>query len=75
VQVAPPVDVIRTVLAVTAPLVAAGPSAVTQSPTAKALDVVDWVALTGVEPDVVIVSFSAFGRAGCFVFELDFVVR
>ena len=74
-QLPPPVEVIRTVFAVTAPLVAAGPNALTQSPTAKALDVVDWVVLTGVEPDVVMVSFSVFGGLGFFVFELDFVVR
>lgn len=73
---------IRTVSAVTAPLVAAGPNALTQSPTARALDVVDWVALTGVEPDVVTVIVSVFSD-GLLVFELvfeldlelDFVVR
>jgi hypothetical protein len=74
VQVPPPVEVMRTVLAVTAPLVAAWPNALTQSPTANELDVVDWVAFTGVELDVVMVSVSVFGRVGFFVFELDFVV-
>jgi len=40
VQVFPPVDVIRTVVAVTAPVVLAEPNALTQSPTASAVDVV-----------------------------------
>ncbi len=78
-QVPPPVDVIRTVFAVTAPLVAAGPNALTQSPTASALDVVDWVAFTGVEPEVVMVIVSVFSAGRFWVFELvlelDFVVR
>src|ERR1039458_2542350 len=43
VQVFPPVDVLRTVVAVTAPVVLAGPNALTQSPTANAVDVVAWV--------------------------------
>ena len=38
-QVPPPVDVMRTVVAVTDPLLAEGPKAETQSPTATALDV------------------------------------
>lgn len=59
----------------TAPVLAAEPNALTQSPTARALDVVDWVVLTGVEPDVVMVSFSVLGLAcvGFFVFEFDVV--
>ena len=39
----PPVDVIRTVVAVTAPVLLAEPNALTQSPTAKAAEVVGWV--------------------------------
>lgn len=65
-QSPPPVDVMRTVLAVTDPLVAAGPNADTQSPTARAADVTDWVVFTGVEFDVVIFRDSVFGFAGCF---------
>ncbi len=59
-QVLPPVDVIRTVVAVTAPVVLAGPNALTQSPTANAVAVVDWVCDTVVVELVVIFSFSVF---------------
>jgi hypothetical protein len=62
------------VVAVTDPLVAAGPKALTQSPTARSVDAAVWVALTVVEPDVVIVSVSVFGAAGFFVVDEDFVV-
>jgi hypothetical protein len=60
---------ILTVVAVTAPVLADGPNALTQSPTARALGVVDCVALTGVELDVVMVSFSVLGGVNFFVFE------
>ena len=63
----PPVEVIRTVVAVTAPFVADWPNALTQSPTARSVDDADWVALNVVELDVVIVSFSVFGVGGRFV--------
>jgi hypothetical protein len=53
----------RTAVAVTEPLLAAGPKAETQSPTARALEVTDWVVSTGVELDVVTMS----------VWVLDFV--
>jgi hypothetical protein len=67
VQVAPPVEVIRTVVAVTEPLVAAGPKALTQSPTARSLDAADCVELTVVELEVVAVSFSVLGVVGFLV--------
>jgi hypothetical protein len=44
-QVWPPVEVIRTVRAVTAPVESADPTAVTQSPTARELAAVDAVSL------------------------------
>jgi hypothetical protein len=59
--------VIRTVEAVTAPLLAAGPNALTQLPTARSPDDADCVALTVVDFDVVIVSFSGLGGAGFLV--------
>ena len=72
----PPVEVIRTVVAVTAPLLAAGPKALTQSPTARAVDAAVCVELTVVVLDVVILSVSVFvlGVVGFFVFEPDLVV-
>lgn len=69
----PPVEVIRTVVALTAPLLAAGPKALTQSPTARSLEDADWVVLTVVEPDVVIVRLSVFWVV-CFFDELVFAV-
>lgn len=54
----------RTVVAVTDPLLAAGPKAETQSPTASALEATVCVVLTGVELDVVILSVSVFGVVG-----------
>jgi hypothetical protein len=57
--------VIRTVLAVTAPVLAAGPKALTQSPTASAEEVVVWVSDKVVEEEVVILSFSVL-TAGFF---------
>ena len=65
-QVPPPVEVMRTVVAVTAPLVAAGPNAETHSPTARAPEVTDCVVFTGVELDVVILRIWVLGFAGCF---------
>lgn len=65
-QLPPPVEVIRTVVAVTVPLVAAGPKAATQSPTARAPEVTDWVVLTGVELDVVTLRVWVLGFSGCF---------
>jgi hypothetical protein len=56
----------RTVVAVTAPLVAAGPNADTQSPTARAPEVTDWVVFTGVELDVVTLRVWVLGFAGRF---------
>jgi hypothetical protein len=60
----------RTVLAVTAPFVAAGPTAVTQSPTARSVAAADWVEDNVVDPDVVILRFSVFGATDLEVFEL-----
>jgi hypothetical protein len=67
------VEVIRTVVAVTDPVVPAGPKALTQSPTATALAATVWVAPTVVLLVVVIlrVSVLSFGAVGFFVFELD----
>jgi hypothetical protein len=73
VQVPPPVEVIRTVFAVTAPLLAAGPNALTQSPTARAEAAVLCVELTVVDFEVVMVRVSVLGVVGFFVFELGFV--
>ena len=53
-------EVIRTVVAVTAPVVLAGPNALTQSPTANAVEVVVWVSDRVVVDAVVILSFSVF---------------
>ncbi len=44
-QVCPPVEVMRTVRAVTAPVESVEPTAVTQSPTASELAAVDWVSV------------------------------
>jgi hypothetical protein len=67
---APPVEVIRTVVAVTAPFVAAGPTADTQSPTARSVAAADWVEDNVVDPEVVILRFSVFGATDLEVFEL-----
>ena len=69
------VEVIRTVVAVTAPLVAAEPNALTQSPTARSVDVVDWVAHTVVVLDVVILSFSVLGVGGFLASHSELVER
>ncbi len=61
----------RTVLAVIEPLVAAGPNADTQSPTASAPEVTDCVVFTGVELDVVTLRVSVLGFAGCLFSLLD----
>jgi len=58
------------VVAVTAPFVAAGPKAVTQSPTARSVAAADCVEDNVVDPDVVILRFSVFGATGLAVFEL-----
>jgi hypothetical protein len=63
-------ELIRIESAVTDPLVAAGPNAVTQSPTATSVEVAGCVALTVVEPDVVSFRVSVFGVVGCLLFEL-----
>jgi len=63
----------RTVVAVTEPLVAAGPKALTQSPTARSVAAALWVALTVVEPDVVTVSVWVLGVAGFLVFDVELV--
>ena len=67
----PPVEVIRTVEAVTAPVLLAGPKAVTQSPTASAVADVDWVSDKVVEDAVVILSFCVLSLGG---FEPDLPV-
>ena len=61
------VEVIRTESAVTEPLLAAGPTATTQSPTATSLDVADCVVVTVVLPDVV--SLRSFVFSGVNVLE------
>ena len=55
------VEVIRTESAVTEPLLAAGPTATTQSPTATPSDVADCVVVTVVLPDVVSLRSCVFG--------------
>ena len=62
------VDVIRTESAVTEPLLAAGPTATTQSPTATSVDVADCVVATVVLPDVVNLRLWVFGGVNVFVF-------
>ncbi len=57
-------------VAVTAPFVADGPTAVTQSPTARSVDAADWVEDNVVDPDVVILRFCVFGVTGFALFEL-----
>ncbi|HEX4126457.1 MAG TPA: hypothetical protein VHX67_02630 [Acidimicrobiales bacterium] len=47
-------------------MVAVEPEALTQSPTARSVELADWVALTVAELDVVTVSFSVLGVAGFF---------
>ncbi len=64
----------RTVVAVTAPVDAAGPNALTQSPTARLVAAAGWVAETVVLLVVVILSFSVLGVAGFLVLELEFAV-
>ncbi len=56
--------------AVTAPFVAAGPTAVTHSPTARSVANADWVEDNVVDPDVVILRFCVFGVTGFALFEL-----
>jgi hypothetical protein len=75
VQVFPPVDVIRTVVAVTAPVVLAGPNALTQSPTAKAVAAVDCVSERVVVDPVVIFSFSVFSFGAFLAVLLDLLVE
>ncbi len=58
-------------VAVTEPLVAAGPNADTQSPTARSPEVADRVVFTGVELDVVTLSVSVLGFAGRLELPLD----
>ena len=65
----------RTVVAVTEPFVAAGPKALTQSPTARSVDAAVWVALTVVELAVVTLSVSVLGVVGFLVFDEDLVGR
>jgi len=65
------VEVIRTVVAVTAPVLLAGPKALTQSPTASADAVVVSVSDSVVVDAVVILSFSVF-TAGLLV---DFLLE
>ena len=65
----------RTVVAVTEPFVAAGPKALTQSPTARSVDAAVCVALTVVELAVVTlrVSVLVLGLVGFLVFDEDLV--
>jgi len=65
--------VIRTVVAVTAPVLAAGPKALTQSPTARALAETDWVAFRVVELEVVTLRVWVLGVVGFLVLVLDLV--
>jgi hypothetical protein len=69
----PPVEVIRTVVAVTAPVLLAGPNALTQSPTASADDATVSVCDSVVVEEVVILSFSVFavGFFAGFFFDDD----
>jgi hypothetical protein len=71
----PPVEVMRTVDADTAPFEAAGPKALTQSPTARSVAAAACVEVTVVEPAVVTLRLCVLGVAG-FLFlsflELDF---
>jgi hypothetical protein len=60
------VEVIRTESAVTEPLLAAGPIATTQSPTATSFDVADCVVATVVLLDVVSSRFCVFGGVNVF---------
>ncbi len=69
-QVWPPVEVIRTVDAVTEPVVDAGPAAVTQSPTAKLDAAADWFWLNVVDDVSVTETLVALTLGGDFV--LDF---
>ncbi|HEY6426601.1 MAG TPA: hypothetical protein VIX84_05160, partial [Acidimicrobiales bacterium] len=69
-QLPPLVAVMRTVVAVTAPLLAAGPIAVTQSPTARSVDAAVCVLLTGVELEAVTLTVSVLGAVGFVVLEL-----
>jgi hypothetical protein len=61
----------RTVVAVTEPVLLAGPTAVTQSPTATAEDVVVWVSDKVVDFPVEILSFWVLGLAVFDDFALD----
>jgi hypothetical protein len=72
----PPVEVMRTVVAVTAPFEAVEPKALTQSPIARSPTAADWVAVKVVDPDVVILRLAVFGATGLLFLELlDFVGR
>ncbi len=59
-------------VAVTAPVLALGPNALTQSPTASSLAEAVCVALTVVEPEVVILRLSVLGLVGFFALDLLF---
>ncbi len=69
-----PVEVILTVSAVMAPVLAAGPSALTQSPRARSVAAALCVALTVVDFDVVMVKVCVLGVGGFFDFEPDVLV-
>jgi hypothetical protein len=61
----------RTVVAVTAPVLLVGPNALTQSPTATAVEVVLCVSDKVVDSPVVTLSFCVFGVTGFWAdFEL-----
>jgi hypothetical protein len=66
----------RTVDAVTAPVLLDGPKAVTQSPTASAVDEIDWVSDKVVDDAVVIFSFCVLSLgAFVLVFDADLLVE
>ncbi len=67
----PPVEVMRTVVAVTAPVLPAVPKALTQSPTARAEDDVVCVSEKVVDFPLVILSFWVVGLVAFDAFELD----
>jgi hypothetical protein len=67
VQVVAPVEVMLTVDAVTAPVLEPCPNALTQSPTARAAAVADWVVLTLVDLVVVTFNFCVLGGVGFLV--------
>jgi hypothetical protein len=64
--VTPPVEVMRTVVAVTEPVLPVEPNALTQSPTARAVAAAVWVSVRLVVFDVVIWNFWVLGLLDSF---------